>query len=321
MAEVMICEMGPRDGLQFLGARGGGEPRIVSPALRVRLVEQLVAAGLPFIEVGAFVSQQRVPQMAETDKLCARLGARGSTWLAALVPNLKHYERFRASGLNALAVFLSASEAYSRANVGMSIDEALANARQVVEAAQRDFAGRALHVRAHVSAAFQEVGGDGGRSDVAQVVRLCDELLKMGCACVALADTKGTTNPRRVEEVLREVGRRVGLEKIGVHLHDRTGCGLANALAAWQQGVRIFDASVGGVGGTYVPSLGGAGEPIPGNIATEELVAMLESMGVSTGIDQGRLLEAARVMYEITVAVGEERPPSKILRERMGRNQ
>lgn len=320
--DVKICEMSPRDGLQYLGgpdaeARG----RVVPLEARVRLIDALIAAGLRHIEVGAFVSKG-TPQMALSDKLGQRLdpGRAAGLELAGLVPNETGYQRFRTTRLNVVAIFPSASEAHSRKNFGgRGVDEVLVLAGDVARRARAD--GYAL--RGHVSAAFQDMAVATETSDLATVVRVCRTVLEeFGCEYVTLADTNGTTNPARIGEVLDAVGNALGgLRRVGVHLHDRYGTGIANAYAAWLRGVKIFDASLGGVGGSVAASVvaGGNGRQMVGNIATESLVAMFEGMGVSTGIDLSALMSGAgAILHEICIGAGDFSPPSGMLREHLG---
>lgn len=316
--DVKICEMAPRDGLQYLGKVSG---RIVPLEQRVQLVDAMVDAGVRHIEVGAFVSPTGTPQMSLSDDLGRRLDpARAEKLeLAALVPNEAGYRRFVESGLNVVAIFPTASEAHARKNFGnRSVDDVLVLARDVADRARAD--GYAL--RGHVSAAFQDMAAAAEQSDLSTVVRVCRFVLEeCGCSYLTLADTNGTTNPARVAEVLGAVGDALGgLDRIGVHLHDRFGTGVANAYAAWQQGVRIFDSSLGGVGGSAAASVvAGGGTHMVGNIATESLVAMFDGMGVSTGIDLDLLLTSAGpILYRICVDSGDFAPPSGLLRERLG---
>lgn len=320
--DVKICEMSPRDGLQYLGGPdAASSDRIVPLEGRRRLVEALVVAGLRHIEVGAFVSPRGTPQMALSDELGRELdpAAAPGLELAALVPNEAGYRRFSATRLNVVAIFPTASEPHARKNFGgRSVDEVLGLAGEVARLARAD--GYAL--RGHVSAAFQDMAVATDRSDLATVVRVCRAVLDdFGSAYLTLADTNGTTNPARIGEVLDAVGDALGgLERIGVHLHDRYGTGIANAYAAWARGVRIFDASLGGVGGSVAASLaaGGSGREMVGNIATESLVAMFEGMGVRTGIDMDALVtDAGKILTEICLHAGEPAPPSWMLRERL----
>ncbi len=301
MADIRICEMAPRDGLQSLNRES-----FATTESKLALVDALAAAGIDFIEVGSFVSPRAVPQMADTGDLCTCLTKRADVEYAALVPNMKYYEAFRPSELTTLALFVSATEAYSQFNLRQSIADAMTAAGDVAKAARAD----GFKLRAHLSAVFQDL--DGSDTDVGVVVDLSHRLLEMGCAHVALADTKGTTNPKRVRAVLGEVERKVGLDRMTVHFHDSYGMGVANALVSYDCGVRIFDGSVGGIGGTPFKQLA-KGPGGGGNVATEELVFMFEEMGISTGIDFDKLLEAGALVADIVVLSGGPRPPSRML--------
>jgi hydroxymethylglutaryl-CoA lyase len=315
---VKICEMAPRDGLQYVG--GKESPRIIPLERRVQLIDAMIAAGVRHIEVGAFVAPKGTPQMAMSDELGRALRAKvvDGLELAALVPNEAGYERFKASGLDVVAIFPTASEAHARKNFGnRGVNDVLAMAGEVSRLALKD--GFAL--RGHVSAAFQDMAQATARSDLETVVRVCaTDLNEFGCEYLTIADTNGTTNPARVGEVLDAIGDSLGsLERIGVHLHDRYGTGITNAYAAWLKGVRIFDSSLGGVGGSAAASAVAGGGGMVGNIATESLVAMFEGMGVHTGINVDALMTGAGpVLNEILVEAGEFSPPSGMLRERLG---
>jgi hydroxymethylglutaryl-CoA lyase len=312
--------MSPRDGLQYVGGKDAlASGRIIPLESRVRLIEAMIASGVRHIEVGAFVSPKGTPQMAMTDDLAKALnpGAAEGLELAALVPNAAGYERFKASGLNVVAIFPTASEAHAQKNFGSrTVDEVLSMAGEVSSLALKD--GFAL--RGHVSAAFQDMASAAAGSDVKTVARVCRVVLEdFGCEYLTMADTNGTTNPARVGEVLDAVGNALGgLDRIGVHLHDRYGTGIANAYAAWQKGVRIFDSSLGGVGGSVAASAVGGGGMV-GNIASESLVAMFEGMGISTGIDVDAFMtDAGAVLNEICTSAGEFSPPSGMLRDKLG---
>ena len=316
---VKICEMAPRDGLQYLGTGSG---KIVPFEPRVALIEAMIAAGLRHIEVGAFVSPKGTPQMALSDEVGRRLDPAvvPGLELSALVPNDAGYVRFARTKCNVVAVFPTASEAHARKNFGdRTVDQVLVMARDVADRARAD--GYAL--RGHVSAAFQDMSAATERSDLATVVRVCRVVLEeCGCEYLTLADTNGATNPARIGEVLDAVGDALGgLGRIGVHLHDRYGTGVANAYAAWARGVRIFDSSLGGVGGSVAASLvaGEGGGHMVGNVATESLVALFSGLGVETGIDLDALLaNAGPILHQICVEVGDFAPPGALLRERLG---
>ncbi|HEX9564394.1 MAG TPA: hypothetical protein VF981_10505 [Gemmatimonadaceae bacterium] len=320
MAEVKICEMSPRDGLQYLGGPDAASSgRIVPLESRLRLIEALIAAGLRHIEVASFVSPTGTPQMALSDEVGAALDPAvvPGLELSGLVPNVRGYERLAATRLNVVAIFPSANEAHSRQNFhGHGVDHVLALAGAAADRARAD--GRRL--RAHVSAAFQDLAVETTGSDVAAVVRVCRAVLDdFGCEYLTLADTNGTTNPARIGEILDAVGDSIGgLSRVGVHLHDRYGTGIANAFAAWERGVQIFDASLGGVGGSVAASTvaGYAGGYMVGNIATESLVKLFDGLGVATGVDARALVaRAGPVLRDICVAAGEPMPPGVMLRE------
>lgn len=292
MRTIEIHEMAARDGLQFLPLGPRGERLPLEP--RLEFIRALQACNFPYIEIGAFVSERVTPQMADTPAVCKQIQARPGQTLAALVPNLRHYERFRQSGLQTAALFVSASEAYAQRNWGADAETVLNWALEVAQAARAD--GVAL--RAHVSAAFQDIDDPRRESDTAAVVRLAQRLIAAGCNRVALADTAGDTHPHRVRAVIQAVSALVPMDRIGVHLHDRRGIGLANAYAAYEAGVRTLDGSVGGLGGSTKAILDPTGE-MAGNVSTEALVEMFERMGETTGIDRPALAEASRLAQEL----------------------
>lgn len=320
MTEVRICEMSPRDGLQFFGVSIPDQVHLIQVDKKLELIRTLEQSGLGYIEVGSFVNPTRTPQMGNTDELAKRLRqtrpASGIQY-AALVPNIKGYRRFKDCELDVVALFPSACEHHSKANFGAPIDEVLAWAEEVAQAAQRD--KKAL--RGHVSAAFQNIHYGHRDSDLETVIRVCQRLFNLGCEYLTLADTNGETTPRRVSEVLEGVGNVFGgLKNIGVHLHDRNGAGLCNALAAYNAGVRIFDSSVGGIGGSYAASKlrAGAKGNIAGNIATEQLVDLFNKLGVETHVNLEALYRAGKIIYEITQITGDFAPPSMLIREQLG---
>jgi len=272
---VRVVEVGPRDGLQH-------EREALSLDDKVTLVTRLAAAGLPAIEVGAFVRPDRVPQMAETDMLCRRLaGVRGPV-LSALVPNLQGMERALACGLREVAVFTAASESFTRHNINSTIDASLERFRDVRSAAS----AHGCRVRAYVSTAWWCPYE--GRVDPDAVRRVAGRLVAMGCDEISLGDTVGAATPGEVSDLLERLARDLPVEALAVHFHDTRGTALANVLAALSRGVAIVDAAVGGLGGCpYAPGASG-------NLATEDLVYMLEGMGIETGVDLDRLALASR---------------------------
>jgi hydroxymethylglutaryl-CoA lyase len=270
--EVRDC--GPRDGLQPL------DP--VPPARRAELANALFAAGLRDVEVASFVSPRAVPAMADAAEVVAAVPAAGNRRRWALVPNLRGAQMALEAAVDALTVTLSLSEAYSRKNVGMSTDESMEAVHQIWEAA-RDTTPVDVIVSCCFGSPFDDV------SDADQVGVMVDRLrAEMRGAWITLADTTGTGTPRRVKEVLDRVGTDVGL-----HLHDSRGTALLNALTGYRLGVRRFDTSVGGLGGSpFAPSAGG-------NLATEDLVVVFEDEGIDTGIDLDALLAISRALETI----------------------
>ena len=273
-SQIAIREVGPRDGLQ------AEEP--VPVADRARLIAALVAAGLGEIEAVSFVSPKAVPSMASADEVLRAVGRPGDVWLWALVPNRRGAELALASGgVDALTVTASASETYSRRNVNMSVEESVANV-----AAIRDVVGPTMTIDAVISCAF----GSPYEGDIAPSVvgALADRLRDAGATTITMADTTGMATPRRVRHLIDEVGPGVGM-----HLHETRGTALVNAYAALQAGVRRFDTSVGGLGGS--PFAAGAA----GNLATEDLVHLCDDLGVSTGVSLEGVLEASALVASI----------------------
>jgi hydroxymethylglutaryl-CoA lyase len=269
-------EVGPRDGLQ-------NEDTPIPTEAKVELIDRLSRSGLTHIEVTAFVNPARIPQLADAEEVCKRIERKAGVTYSALVPNVKGYERATGdAGLRDIAVFLSATESHSQRNIGTSIEGAFERYSAVMERASSD----GVSVRGYVSVAFGCPYE--GSVPAERVVKIARRLLDMGCYQVSLGDTTGLGNPvqvARTVEMLRAAG--AADEQIALHLHDTRGTGLANALAGLQAGVATFDSSVGGLGGTpYAPGANG-------NLATEELVFMLEEMGIATGVDIETLLEAA----------------------------
>ena len=301
--DVKICDVTLRDGMQVLNRNA-----LIPVKMRLRLAETLLRARLPYIEVGSFVNPQIVSAMQDTPELFASLQPKSGQQLAALVPKLKYYDQLkRASNVDTVALFISASEAYSLANTRMTRAEAVRSAREVALAAKGD----GFRVRAYLSYAFREMVTAPGRMPVAVVEELCGELLEMGCENVALSDTDGRATPLDVERIVSHVDRAIGLEQMGVHLHDLHGLGLVNSLRAYQLGIRVFDCSIGGLGGNKIV------ENSVGNVATEELVNMFRGMGVETGIDFKSLLRAGRIVVDMANYVGDPAPPSRILADRV----
>ena len=284
---VRIFEVGPRDGLQ-------SEETVVPTDTKVELVDRLSGSGLTHIEVTAFVNPTRIPQLADAEEVCRRIARRPDVTYSALVPNVKGYERAIGASLREIAVFTAATDSYNQKNIGTTIEGAFERYRDVLEYAAVD----GVRARGYVSVAFGCPYE--GPVPAERVVDVSRRLLDMGCYQVSLGDTTGLGNPVQVAEMiglLRDAG--VGADQIALHLHDTRGTGLANALAGLQSGVTTFDSSLGGLGGS--PFAAGAS----GNLATEELVYMLESMGVATDVDLDVLVEAAN---DVARALGKELP-------------
>ncbi|MDQ1428512.1 MAG: hydroxymethylglutaryl-CoA lyase [Acidimicrobiaceae bacterium] len=270
---VEIREVGPRDGLQA--------ERPIPVGDRAALIDALAATGASDIEAVAFVSPRLVPAMAGATDVLAQISRRPGVRYWALVPNARGAEAALAAGVDGLSVTASASETYSEKNVGMSVAESVAELGRIAGLVE----GR-LPVDAVVSCAF----GSPFEGDIAPgaVAALGRQLLAAGATALTFADTTGMASPRRIAALLRETGTTVGL-----HLHDTRGTALVNAFAALQEGVGRFDCSVGGLGGS--PFAPGAG----GNLATEDLVHLLDDLGVSTGIDLTALLAASQLVASL----------------------
>ncbi len=267
---VTIVEVAPRDGLQ-------NERVALSTADKIEFVNRLSAAGLPVIEVSAFVSPKWVPQMADAAEVFAGITRRPGTRYAALVPNLAGLERATQAGVTEIAVFAASTETFSRRNINQSIDDSLSNYKQVCD---RALAG-GLRVRGYLSTAF----GCPFEGDVApeRVAGLAARLLELGVFEVALSDTIGIAHPGQVPRVLEAVLARLPVNTIALHFHDTRGTALANVLAALPYGIATFDASAGGLGGC--PFAPGAA----GNLATDDLAYMLDGLGIETGVSLAAL--------------------------------
>jgi hydroxymethylglutaryl-CoA lyase len=276
-AAVTIVEVGPRDGLQ-------NEPQLVAVEEKVRLIDGLAAAGLKVIEAGAFVSPKWVPQMAATAEVLSQITRRPGVRYPVLVPNAKGLEAALAAGVEEIAVFGAASETFSRKNINCGIEESLERFLPVVERAKAE----GVRVRGYVSCV---VGCPyEGPIAPAAVARVAGRLFGMGCHEISLGDTIGVGTPRKVAEMLRAVAGEVSMSALAIHAHDTFGQALANVLTALEQGVAVVDSSVAGLGGCpYAPGASG-------NVATEDVVYMLDGMGVATGIDLAALARAGEAI-------------------------
>ncbi|MBK8223193.1 MAG: hydroxymethylglutaryl-CoA lyase [Candidatus Obscuribacter sp.] len=278
--EITVFEVGPRDGLQ-------NEAGQVETADKVALIEALAQSGLKHIEITSFVSPKWIPQLADGLAVARQLQLPSDVQTSALVPNLKGYEGACAAGLKQINLFLSASESHSKKNINKSVAEALSTMKEVAAAALAD----GKRIRCYVSTVF--ACPYEGPVKPEQVVMVVEGLLQMGVHEISLGDTIGAANPRQVKEVLDRLSGVVPLPRLALHFHDTRGTALANVVAGIESGVTIFDSSLGGLGGCpYAPGASG-------NLATEDLVYMLEGMGIKTGVNLERLVDAGALAEKI----------------------
>jgi hydroxymethylglutaryl-CoA lyase len=278
---VSIYEVSPRDGLQ-------NEAAPIPLDAKVRLVEALLSSGLSRVELTSFVSPRWVPQLADADELVQSVQARPGVVLSALCPNAKGFERAKAVGLHEIAVFMSASETHNKKNTNKTVEQSLDTFSEVVPPAL----AAGMRVRAYVSTVWGCPYE--GEVDTARSIAISQRLLELGCYQVSLGDTIGVGTPLVTRDLVKAFLAEMPAEKIALHLHDTRGTALANALVGLELGVRDFDASVAGLGGCpYAPGAAG-------NLATEDLVFMLHGMGIDTGVDLDRLIDAGRVAESVT---------------------
>ncbi len=270
---VRIVEVGPRDGLQ-------NERTPVSVADRVAFVEALVGAGLHTVEVGAFVSPKAIPQMVNSDQVLRGVNHHPDCEFPVLVPNEKGYEAALGAGAKVIAVFAAASEGFSRANINCSIADSIERFKPVVARARAD----GIKVRGYISCVLGcPYDGEVKPQAVVAVARL---LWDLGCYEVSLGDTIGVGTPLKARQLLRAVADAVPMAHLGMHFHDTYGQALANLYAGMEEGARVIDSAAGGLGGCpYAPGA-------TGNVATEDVVYMLEGMGIATGVDMPKLIAA-----------------------------
>jgi hydroxymethylglutaryl-CoA lyase len=279
---VVINEVGPRDGLQ-------NQPRVLSPRQRLQLIEALVAAGIRSLEVGSFVSPKAVPAMADTDAVVAGLPAL-PVYYSALVPNLRGYELARQCGLRAIGSVVAVSNTFNEKNIRMSTAEAMAVVADIVARSRADGIDALVYLSTAWECPYE------GLVDPAEVVAMTARLFAAGAKEVVISDTIGAANPATVKTLLAELVRQFGAARLTCHFHDTRGLALANVLAALETGIRKFDTAIAGLGGC--PFAPGAA----GNVATEDVALMLDSMGFATGIDLERLTAAAELAGELTGA-------------------
>jgi hydroxymethylglutaryl-CoA lyase len=274
---VRIVEMGPRDGLQ-------NEKTLVSVEARTAFIEALVGAGLDTVEVGAFVSPKAIPQMASSDAVLRGVSHIKGAEFHVLVPNEKGFDAARAAGAKVVSVFAAASEGFSRANINCTVAESIERFKPVLARAKAD----GVRVRGYISCVLG-CPFDGEIKPKA-VADLANTLWELGCYEISLGDTIGVGTPDKAKEMLRAVAANIPAAKLAMHFHDTYGQALANLYAGLEEGVRVIDAAAGGLGGCpYAPGA-------TGNVATEDVVYMLEGMGVRTGVDMEKLLAATNVM-------------------------
>ena len=267
--DVTIFEVGPRDGLQ-------NEAMSLSTEQKINFIKGLKASGLKEIEAGAFVRSDKVPQMANTDEVASHFK---DLWY--LVPNLKGLERAIESGVKKIALFTAATETFNKKNIGMSIAESFTAMEAVVKEAKR----RKIQMRGYVSTVYGCPFE--GKTPPKQALKVIERLAKFGVREVSIGDTIGVATPRGVDEIIKPAIKMLGVKKVAVHFHDTRGTALANTLRSLEYGVKIVDSSAGGLGGCpYAPGA-------TGNLATEDLVFMLNGMGVKTGVNLNELCETS----------------------------
>ncbi len=285
-ARVKMVEVGPRDGLQ-------NEPKTVPAAVKIELIGRLTDAGLSVVEAGSFVSPKWVPQMADTAEVMAGIARKPGVSYPVLVPNMKGYEAARAAKAEEIAVFGAASETFSQKNINCSIDESLDRFAPVCEAAKRD----GVRVRGYISCVL----GCPYEGEIAPaaVAHVAQRLLDLGCYEISLGDTIGVGTPGKAVAMIETVADKVPRERLAVHFHDTYGQALANILAALDCGIAVVDSSVAGLGGC--PYAAGAS----GNVASEDVLYMLNGLGIETGVDLDKLADSG---HFICAALG--RPPA-----------
>ncbi len=278
--EVSVYEVSPRDGLQ--------NERVMVPfGDKLRLIDAIVAAGVKRVEITSFVSPKWIPQLADADEVAHHAHAPAGVQFSALVPNAHGLERARAAGLEEIAVFISASETHNRKNVNKSIDLTLRAFAETI--------GPALALGMRVRGYVSTVWGCPyeGAVDPRRSLEIATRLHAMGCYQISISDTIGAGTPRQTNDILKLMLAELPSASLAMHMHDTRGTALANIVVGLEMGIRDFDASLGGLGGCpYAPGAAG-------NVATEDLVYMLQGMGIATGIDLERLVEAGRVAASI----------------------
>jgi hydroxymethylglutaryl-CoA lyase len=298
-AQVKIVEVGPRDGLQ-------NEAVTVPAEIKVQLVEKLADAGLPVIEVGAFVSPKWVPQMATSSDVFRQIDKRDGIGYPMLVPNLKGLELAHAAGVQEIALFAATTESFSQKNTNCSIAESIDRFNAVIDTAL----GLDIKVRGYISCVL----GCPYEGEVSMdtVLMLAEKMFERGCYEVSLGDTIGVGTAGQAQALVEKLARHVPVQQLAVHFHDTYGQALANIHAVLQSGINVIDSSVAGLGGC--PYAKGA----TGNVATEDVVYMLQGMGIETGVDMDKLLEAGRFISDFLGREPVSRAATALLRKRAG---
>ncbi len=287
--KINIVEVGPRDGLQ-------NEKKVVSTEDKITFVKKLIESGLKTIEVGSFVAPHKIPQMDDSALvLKAALKFKGVNF-PTLVPNLFGLERAIHTGAREISVFTATSETFNKKNINASIEQSLVRIKEITQAAKK------IRIRGYISTVFGCPYE--GKTSVKTLIKIMRELYSQGIYEISLGDTIGIANPVQVKKILKDLSKEFGLKKVAVHFHDTRGMALANALVSFEMGIRTFDSSSGGIGGC--PYARGA----TGNVATEDMVFMFESMGIKTGVNLEKLVDASTFISKV---LGRELP-SKVLR-------
>ncbi len=276
---VKIVEVGPRDGLQ-------NEPESIPTEVKINLIEKLVDAGISVVESGSFVSPKWVPQMASSSDVFTGIHKRAGVSYPMLVPNLRGFELALEAGVEEIAIFVAASETFAQKNINCTIDESFDRYRQVVEKAQIEN----LKIRGYISCVLGCPYE--GEVSIDSVAEVATRLLDLGCYEISLGDTIGVGTPVRAQQMVERVSQSVPIQQLAAHFHDTYGQGLANLLAVLQCGIAVIDSSIAGLGGC--PYAKGAS----GNVATEDVLYMLDGMEITTGIDMQKLLDASAYISE-----------------------
>jgi hydroxymethylglutaryl-CoA lyase len=293
--KVKVVEVGPRDGLQ-------NESGIVPTSAKIQLIEALAQTGLRHIEITSFVSPKWIPQLADGDDVASGLHLPAGVHTSALVPNLKGYERAKRAGLPEIAVFMSATETHSRKNINKTVSEALAVVKELVEIAKTD----GKRVRAYLSVVF--ACPYEGVVQPKAILPLLRELISYGVDEISLGDTIGFASPKQVEDLMAAIKEEFDFGKFALHFHDTRGTALVNVMAGLNSGITTFDASLGGLGGCpYAPGASG-------NLATEDLVYLLDSLGITTGVSLDKLVDCGRLAEKLL----NKSLPGRYLRSRLG---